>query len=62
MTRRNFGKIVMGASAAVLVGAWNVMKKSGPVRFIRAIKGGTFPGKLQALDDATVRKQAEWRG
>ena len=62
ITRRTFGKIMIGATVAALVGIWNAARECGPVRFVRAIRGRGFPGKLRPLDDATVRKQAEWRG
>lgn len=62
LTRRTFGRMLIGATAAVLAGLWHVAKKSGPVRFVMAIKGRRFPGTLRPLDDAAVRKPAQWSG
>lgn len=62
LTRRIFMKILLGALAAWLAGAWGLAQRSAPARFVRAIKAHKFPGRLRSLDEAAVRQPARWSG
>lgn len=62
LTRRTFGKLLLGAAAAVLTGVWGVAQRLAPVRFVRAIKARQFPGRLRPFDEAAARRRGKWRG
>ncbi|MBI2437848.1 MAG: hypothetical protein HYV36_03425 [Lentisphaerae bacterium] len=61
LTRRTFGKLLLGALVTVLAGAWGLGRRFAPVGFVRAVRA-KFPGKLRRLDEAAVRQPAKWRG
>lgn len=60
MTRRKFVQKLIGAVAAVVVGAWWLAKKTVPRKFVRAIKVKKYPGFLRPLRD--ICKQGKWSG
>lgn len=62
LTRRTFGKLLLGTLAAVLTGAGSVVQWLAPRRFLRAIKARQFPGRLRSFDEAAVRRRGKWRG
>ncbi|MBI2439947.1 MAG: hypothetical protein HYV35_01095 [Lentisphaerae bacterium] len=61
LTRRSFGKLLLGAFCAVLAGAWGLTQRLAPVSFVKALRA-KFPGKLRRLDAAAVRQVGKWRG
>ena len=62
MTRRDFGKMLAAVTVALGAGLWPTIKKVVPVRFVRAVTTGRFPGRLRPLADADVKKPAPWSG
>lgn len=62
LTRRTFGKLLLGTLAAVLTGAGSVALRLTPARFVRAIKARQFPGWLRSFDEAAVRRRGKWCG
>ena len=60
MTRRKFIEIFIKAGAAVSVGAWRILKKVSPRKFVRAVRTKKYPGSLRPMQD--IYKQGKWSG
>jgi hypothetical protein len=60
MTRRKFVKKLLGAAAAVAVGAKWFAEKAAPRRFVRALRADRYPGSLKPLGE--VLKEGKWSG
>ena len=60
MTRRKFVQRVLKAGSAIVLGAWWVVKKSAPRRFVWAVKSKKYPGHLKPLRN--IPKQSKWSG
>jgi len=60
MTRRKFIQKLIKAGSAIIVGAWWLVKKATPRKFVWAGKLKKYPGSLRPLRD--VHKQGKWSG
>jgi hypothetical protein len=53
--------LVAGVSVFLTAG-WCAVKKTRPVRYIRALRIRTFPGRLRRLDEEEIGTESEWLG
>ena len=67
MTRRKFiqklisaGYLTAKAGSVTIVGAWWLVKKAAPRKFVWAIGLKKYPGSLRRLRD--ICKQSKWSG
>jgi hypothetical protein len=60
MTRRKFVQKLIKAGSAIIVGAWWLAKKTGPRKFVWAVKTKKYPGCLKPL--RSIYKQSKWSG
>ena len=62
MTRRQFGRRLVAAAAACLVGVWRAAGAPALERVRRAVAGGRFPGRVIPLDPKQVARSGRWLG
>ncbi|RKX30727.1 MAG: hypothetical protein DRP22_04750 [Verrucomicrobia bacterium] len=64
VTRRTFiRQLVMGlAGAAVLVSGWVPRGVRAMRRWVRALPGRRFPGRVRPLDNRRIRLPGHWSG
>jgi len=60
MTRRKFIQKLIKAGSVIIVGAWWLVKKAAPRKFVLAVKLKKYPGSLRPLQD--IHKQSKWSG
>lgn len=59
MTRRTFVQKLVKLASAMAVGAWVVIKKAAPRKFVRALRT-KYPGGFKSLNN--IGKQSKWSG
>ena len=62
ITRRKFSGMLVAGVSAFLTAGWCAVKKTRPVRYIRALRIRTFPGRLRRLDEEEIGTESEWLG
>lgn len=62
MTRRQFGRLLGGAAGTIAAGAGGWLASLTPTRFVRALRGRCFPGRVRALDEERMRRPGRWSG
>ncbi len=62
MTRRRFGQAATLAVTSVLAGGWGVLRRSRPVKGVRAWHARRFPGRVHPLEEKEWRRQGPWAG
>lgn len=62
LTRRHFAKLLASAAGMLAVGAGHCRDALGNVRFVQALRGRFFPGRVRPLDPSSVRTRGRWRG
>ena len=60
MTRRKFLQVIAGMFPAVLGALAWLAKKACPRKFVRAVRGGSYPGRVKDLND--INKAGKWSG
>ena len=60
MTRRKFIHRSIQAGLAIITGAWLLVSKVAPRKFVRAVKLNKFPGRIKPLKN--IETQAKWSG
>jgi len=60
MTRRKFIKKLIGAGSLVVVGAGWLVKKTVPLKYVRALKFKKYPGSLKSMSN--IPTQGKWSG
>lgn len=62
MNRRRFCIMIASAAALCAAGARWFAAHSMPLRFVKALKPRSFPGRLRSFDEVDVRKECKWSG
>lgn len=60
MTRRKLLRKLFEMVVAITAGAWWLVRKASPRRFIRAVKLDKFPGSLKSLQN--IENRGKWSG
>ena len=62
MTRRRFGMLLASGAAALTAAPGACLAALRRARFVQAVRGRFFPGRVRPLDDAAVRTPGRWGG
>ncbi len=62
LTRRQFAKLLASAAGVLVAGCAHCRGELARVRFVQALRGKFFPGRVHSLDATRVRTRGRWRG